>query len=419
MSLKHKVKDYNLADKGHKQIEWAETRMPVLNKIRERFTKEKPFKGITISATLHVTKETAVLVKTLMDGGAIVGLSGSNPLSTSDAVAAALVDDGIHVYAWREQSIEEYYECIRSILSLNPKILHDDGADMIGYVHENRTELIPDIVAALEETTTGVIRLRAMERDGVLKFPVFAVNDANSKRMFDNKYGTGQSTIDGIVRATSLLLAGKNFVVCGYGWVGRGIASRAKGMGSNVVVTEVDPLKALEAFMDGFRVMTIQEAAAIGDIFVTATGCIDVICGEHFKNMKDGVILANSGHFDVEISKPDLVELSNSQEEVRPGVTQYSLNNGRRIYLLGEGRLVNLSCAEGHPPEVMDMSFANQALCAEYALGHQNNLTEKIYNVPFQIDNDVVKLKLQTMGVTVDVLSDKQEKYINSWKTGT
>jgi len=268
MSLKHKVKDLDLANKGHKQIEWAESRMPVLNKIRERFIKQKPLKGVTISATLHVTKETAVLVKTLMAGGAIVGLSGSNPLSTSDPVAAALVDDGIHVYAWREQSIDEYYECIRSILSLNPTILHDDGADMIGYVHENQTELIPDIVAALEETTTGVIRLRAMERDEVLKFPVFAVNDANSKRMFDNRYGTGQSTIDGIMRATSLLLAGKNFVVCGYGWVGRGIASRAKGIGSNVIVTEVDPLKALEAYMDGFRVMTIQDAAAIGDILV-------------------------------------------------------------------------------------------------------------------------------------------------------
>jgi len=419
MSLKHKVKDLDLADKGHKQIEWAESRMPVLNKIRERFIKQKPLKGVTISATLHVTKETAVLVKTLMAGGAIVGLSGSNPLSTSDPVAAALVDDGIHVYAWREQSIDEYYECIRSILSLNPTILHDDGADMIGYVHENQTELIPDIVAALEETTTGVIRLRAMERDEVLKFPVFAVNDANSKRMFDNRYGTGQSTIDGIMRATSLLLAGKNFVVCGYGWVGRGIASRAKGIGSNVIVTEVDPLKALEAYMNGFRVMTIQDAAAIGDIFVTATGCIDVIHGEHFENMKDGVILANSGHFDIEISKPDLIKLSSDQVEVRPCVTQYTLNDGRRIYLLGDGRLINLACAEGHPPEVMDMSFANQALCAEYALSHRNNLTEKIYNVPFEIDHNVVKLKLQTMGITIDELSDKQEKYINSWKIGT
>jgi len=419
MVLKYKVKDLDLADKGHKQIEWAESRMPVLNKIRERFSKQEPLKGIRISATLHVTKETAVLVKTLMAGGAIVGLSGSNPLSTSDSVAAALVDDGIHVYAWREQSIDEYYECIRSILSYNPMILHDDGADMIGYVHEKRTELIPDIIAALEETTTGVIRLRSMERDGVLKFPIFAVNDANSKRMFDNRYGTGQSTLDGIMRSTSLLLAGKNFVVCGYGWVGRGIALRAKGMGSNVIVTEVDPIKALEAIMDGFRVMTIQEAASIGDIFVTATGCVNVIQGEHFKNMKDGVILANSGHFDVEISKPDLVKLSDSQEEVRPCVTRHTLNNGKRIYLLGEGRLINLACAEGHPPEVMDMSFANQALCAEHALSHRSNLTKKIYNVPFEIDHYIAELKLQTMGITIDILTEKQEKYLNNWKIGT
>ena len=419
MSLTYKVKDRCLADNGHKEIEWAESRMPVLNKIRERFTKMKPLKGIRISATLHVTKETAVLVKTLMAGGAIVAISGSNPLSTSDSVAAALVDDGIHVYAWKEQSIDEYYECIRSILALNPIIIHDDGADMIGYVHDKREELIPNIIAALEETTTGVIRLRAMERDGVLKFPIFAVNDANSKRMFDNRYGTGQSTIDGIMRATSLLLAGKNFIVCGYGWVGRGIAFRAKGMGSNVIVTEVDPIKALEAYMDGFRIMTIQEASVIGDIFVTATGCIDVIRGEHFKNMKDGVILANSGHFDVEISKQDLFNLAKNQVEVRRSVTKYTMKDGRRIYLLGAGRLVNLACAEGHPPEVMDMSFANQALCAEYAINHQGDLTKKIYNVPFEIDNNIAKLKLQTMGIIIDSLSEKQEQYLKNWKIGT
>ncbi len=393
--------------------------MPVLMKIRERFEKDKPLKRLQIGATLHVTKETAVLVETLKAGGASVALCGSNPLSTSDEVAAALVEGDIDVYAWRGQSSEDYYWCIRRVLEYAPQIVHDDGADMICTIHDERSDLAKSVIVAQEETTTGVIRLKTMERLGILKFPVIAVNDARTKRLFDNRYGTGQSTMDGILRATGVLIAGKTLVVSGYGWCGRGIAMRARGMGANVVVTEVDPVKALEAVMEGFRVTSMGEAAKVGDIFVTATGCTKVIRGEHMGLMKDGAILANAGHFNVEVSIPDLQELSAGKEIVRPNVERYILRNGRALYLLGEGRLVNLVCAEGHPPEVMDMSFVNQALCAEYAVGHKRELKSRVYDVPDEIDYSVAKLKLETVGVTLDSLTEEQRDYLQSWKLGT
>jgi len=388
-------------------------------RIRKRFAKEKPLEGLRIGCCLHVTKETAVLVRTLMAGGADVALCGSNPLSTNDAVAAALVEDGVHVFAWRGLSREEYYWCIEQVIGRGPRLVHDDGADLIATLHERHEELLGQVICGFEETTTGVIRLKAMEREGVLAFPIIAVNEARTKRMFDNRYGTGQSVIDGLMRATNVLLAGKTVVVCGYGWCGRGIAMRARGMGAHVVVCEVDPVKALEAVMDGYQVMPLSEAARVGDIFITATGCEKVIRREHMELMKDGAILANAGHFNVEIWLPDLEELAVRKEQVKPCVEAYVLPDGRRLYLLGEGRLVNLVCADGHPPDVMDMSFANQALCAEYAVEHEGELEPRVYLVPEEVDMAVARLKLEAMGVRIDQLTPEQEAYLASWRLGT
>lgn len=413
-----KVADPKLAEQGRLKIDWAEAHMPVLMKIRRRFEKEKPFDGLTLGACLHVTKETAVLMETLKAGGATVGLCGSNPLSTQDDIAASLADAGINVFAWRGVSNEEYYWCVDQILDLKPQITMDDGGDLITTIHSKRTELIPNVLGGTEETTTGVIRFKAMEKDNALKFPVVSVNDARTKHLFDNRYGTGQSTIDGILRATSVLLSGKTFVVAGYGWCSRGIAMRAEGMGSNVVITEVDSVRALEAAMDGFRVMSMDEAAEIGDIFVTSTGDKDILCGEHMEKMKDGAIIANSGHFNVEIDIPALDALSTGKRKIRENVEEYTLRNGKTIYLLAEGRLVNLAAAEGHPAEVMDMSFANQALVAEY-VSKNKGLEPKLYPVPKEIDDNIAKMKLESMGMSLDKLSKEQEKYLTSWKEGT
>ncbi len=412
------VKDKSLAPQGHLQIEWAAKHMPVLNLIRARFEKEKPYKGLTLGACLHVTKETAVLVKALMAGGANVALCGSNPLSTQDDVAAALAEDGVHVFAWRGQNTDEYYHCIDKVLDYTPQITLDDGADLVGTLHSKRPAQIKTVKGGTEETTTGVIRLRAMEKDGSLKYPIVAVNDAYTKYLFDNRYGTGQSTIDGILRATSVLLAGKNFVVGGYGWCSRGIAMRAQGMGANVIVTEVQPTRALEAAMNGLRVMPMSEAAVIGDFFVTATGDLNVIRKEHMQKMKDGAIIANSGHFNVEISIPDLEALSTSKRTIRPNMEEYLLKDGRKLYLLAEGRLVNLAAAEGHPSEVMDMSFANQALNSEF-IAKSTKLAPKVYEVPKEIDEKVAELKLKSMGVKIDELTAEQKKYLSTWEMGT
>ena len=413
-----KVKDASLAPKGLLQIEWASKHMPVLNQIKKRFAEEKPLEGVTLGACLHVTKETAVLVDELLAGGAKVALCGSNPLSTQDDVAAALTEKGVNVFAWRGQTTEEYYWCVERVIDHKPVITLDDGADLVGTIHSKRTEALSNIKGGTEETTTGVLRLRAMERTGNLKYAIIAVNDAYTKYLFDNRYGTGQSTIDGILRATNVLLAGKNFVVCGYGWCGRGIAMRAKGMGANVIVTEVNPLRALEAAMNGFRVMPIAEAATIGDIFVTTTGDLNVIRKEHMQKMKDGAILANSGHFNVEISIKDLEEMAVSKRSLRLNLEEYSLEDGRKLYLLAEGRLVNLAAAEGHPSEVMDMSFANQALCAEY-LAKTEKMPPKVYPVPKTIDETVAKLKLNAMKIKIDKLTDEQKKYLATWEMGT
>ncbi|MEM3379031.1 MAG: adenosylhomocysteinase [Candidatus Bathyarchaeia archaeon] len=412
------VKDEKLAPQGHLQIEWASAHMPVLNQIKKRFSKEQPLKGLTLGACLHVTKETAFLVDTLMAGGAKVALCGSNPLSTQDDVAAALAENGVHVFAQRGQTTEEYYWCINQVLDFKPVITLDDGADLVGTLHSKRTGELANVKGGTEETTTGVLRLRAMEKAGSLKYAIIAVNDAYTKYLFDNRYGTGQSTIDGILRATNTLLAGKTFVVCGYGWCSRGIAMRAQGMGANVVVTETNPLRALEAAMNGLRVMPMAEAAAIGDIFVTATGDISVIRKEHMQAMKDGAILANSGHFNVEINLKDLEELAVAKRLVRPNLQEYTLKNGRRLYLLAEGRLVNLAAAEGHPSEVMDMSFANQALCVEH-IAKTAKMPPKVYTVPKEIDEAVAELKLKAMGIKIDELTPEQRKYLATWEMGT
>src|SRR5208283_921925 len=412
------VKDKSLAPQGHLQIEWASRHMPVLNLIKSRFEKEKPLKGLTLGACLHVTKETAVLVQALIAGGAKIALCGSNPLSTQDDVAAALADKGIHVFAWRGQNTEEYYKCIDKVLDYKPSITLDDGADLVGTLHSKRQAQLKDVKGGTEETTTGVIRLRAMERDGSLKYPIVAVNDAYTKYLFDNRYGTGQSTMDGILRATNTLIAGKNFVVGGYGWCSRGIAMRAQGLGANVIVTEVQPTRALEAVMNGLRVMPMAEAAAVGDIFVTATGDISVIRKEHMQKMKDGAIMANSGHFNVEVNIKDLESLSTSKRTMRPNLEEYTLKDGRKLYLLAEGRLVNLAAAEGHPSEVMDMSFANQALCSEY-IAKTAKLTPKVFTVPKEIDEKVAELKLKTMEVNIDELTSEQKKYLSTWEIGT
>jgi len=413
-----KVKDPDLASKGELLIEWASIHMPVLNQIKHQFEKEKPLKGLMIGACIHVTKETAVLMNTFTAGGADVALCGCNPLSTQNEVAAALAEQGINVYAWRNETTEEYYWCINKVIDHKPTITLDDGADLVSTVHIKRKEALEKIKGGTEETTTGVVRLRAMEKAGALKYPIIAVNDAYTKYLFDNRYGTGQSTIDGIIRTTNLLMAGKNFVVCGYGWCGRGIALRARGMGANVIVTEVDPVKALEAVMDGFRVTSIDNASSIGDIFVTTTGDTNVIRKEHMLKMKSNAILANSGHFNVEINIPDLESVTSSKRNIRPNLEEYLLQNGKKLYLLAEGRLVNLAAAEGHPSEVMDMSFANQALCVKYIV-QKGKMKPKVYKVPKGIDNLVASLKLKAIGVEIDKLTEEQKKYIATWEAGT
>ncbi|MBN2550515.1 MAG: adenosylhomocysteinase [Anaerolineales bacterium] len=414
------VKDTNQAEGGRRRIEWAEREMPVLRLIRERFAKERPLNGMRVAACLHVTTETANLMNTLHLGGADVVLTASNPLSTQDDVAAALVSHyEIPVFAIKGENNVTYYKHIHAALDHQPHITMDDGADLVSTLHKDRRDLLPGVVGGTEETTTGVIRLRAMAADGALNFPVIAVNDAMTKHFFDNRYGTGQSTIDGIVRATNILLAGKNFVIAGYGWCGRGLAMRARGMGANVIVTEVDPLPALEAVMDGFRVMTMDEAARIGDIFVTVTGDLNVIDRRHFELMKDGAIVCNSGHFNVEINIPGLEAMAQDKRLVRPFVEQYELPDGRRIHILGEGRLINLAAAEGHPASVMDMSFANQALSLEYMVKNHEHLEKKVYSVPGEIDREIARLKLAAMGVQIDVLTPEQVAYLNSWEEGT
>jgi adenosylhomocysteinase len=414
------IKDGSLAEGGRRRIDWAEREMPVLRLIRERFAKERPLQGIRMSACLHVTTETANLAQTLHLGGADLVLTASNPLSTQDDVAAALVNIyEVPTYAIKGEDNVTYYKHIQAALDHAPHITMDDGADLVSTLHKERCELLKNVMGGTEETTTGVIRLRAMAADGALTFPVIAVNDAQTKHLFDNRYGTGQSTIDGIVRATNVLLAGKVFVIAGYGWCGRGLAMRARGMGANVVVTEIDPLPALEAVMDGFRVMEMSEASKIGDIFVTVTGDLNVIDQCHFEVMKDGALVANSGHFNVEINIPALEKISKEKRLVRPFVEQYVLEDDRRINLLGEGRLINLAAAEGHPASVMDMSFANQALSVEFMVKNADKLEKRVYSVPDEIDREIARLKLDAMGVKIDVLTPAQVKYLNSWEEGT
>jgi adenosylhomocysteinase len=419
--MKHHVKDLDLAPSGRLRMEWAEREMPVLRQIRERLAAEKPFEGVRMSACLHVTTETGNLARTLAAGGADLVLVASNPLSTQDDVAAALVSyDEIPVYAIKGEDNETYYEHIYAALDHKPHLTMDDGADLVSTMHKNRREILGNVVGGTEETTTGVIRLRAMAAEGALEYPIVAVNDAMTKHLFDNRYGTGQSTLDGIIRATNVLIAGKTVVVGGYGWCSRGIAMRAKGMGANVIVTEVDPLKALEAVMDGFRVMPMIDAAPIGDVFVTSTGDINVIDQHHFEAMKDGAIVCNSGHFNVELNLDALAEMATDEPRViRPFVKQYTLPDGRCINVLADGRLVNLGAAEGHPSAVMDMSFANQALSAEYMLSHAEELEPTVYGVPESIDLDIAKLKLRAMDVEIDVLTEQQKAYLASWQEGT
>lgn len=417
---KFDVKDLNLAKKGKLRIEWAEMEMPVLRIIKNDFKKRKPLKGIKIAACLHVTTETASLMETLKAGGAQVTLCASNPLSTQDDVAASLVKNSkIPVFAIKGENNRTYYQHIKDVLSIKPNITMDDGADLVSMLHKSFKTLLPHVIGGTEETTTGVIRLRAMAEKGVLKYPIIAVNDAYTKHLFDNRYGTGQSTIDGILRATNRLLSGSVFVVCGYGWCGRGVAMRARGLGARVIITEVDPLKALEATMDGFEMMPVLDAARIGDIFVTVTGDINVIQRNCFSVMKDGAIIANSGHFNVEIDIPALRKLSKSRRVIRDFIEEYTLKSGKRIYLLGEGRLINLAAAEGHPSSVMDMSFANQALCSVYMTKHNRKMENNVYSVPTDIDRKIAELKLKSMGLKIDTLTTEQEKYLRSWELGT
>jgi adenosylhomocysteinase len=413
-----KVKDINLAPEGDLKMDWAEKHMPVLGLIREEFKAEKPFKGLTIGMALHLEAKTAILAETLKDGGAKIAITGCNPLSTQDDVAAACVKRGMNVYAWRGETDEEYYENLNKVLDYNPDIVIDDGADLIFLIHTERTELLDNIMGGCEETTTGIIRLKAMAEEGALKFPVVNVNDAYTKHLFDNRYGTGQSAIDGIIRTTNLLIAGKNVVVAGYGWCGRGVAMRASGMGANVIVTEVDAVRALEAKMDGFRVMKMEEAAKIGDIFITTTGCKDILRMEHFLLMKDGAVLANAGHFDNEINKNDLRELSKSVRTVRFNIEEYDFGD-KKVFLLGEGRLVNLACADGHPCEVMDMSFANQALSARFIKENHEKLENNVYSIPYEQDLRIASLKLKSMDVEIDELTPEQRKYLSDWREGT
>lgn len=420
MTVEHHVKNLNLATGGRYRIEWAEQEMPVLRLIRERFAKEQPLKGLRVSACLHVTTETANLMRTLQAGGADAVLCASNPLSTQDDVAAALVTQyEIPVYAIKGEDNATYYQHIQAALDHHPHMTMDDGADLVSTMHKERTDLIGDVIGGTEETTTGVIRLRAMAKDGALKFPILAVNDSSTKHFFDNRYGTGQSTIDGIIRATNVLLAGKTFVMAGYGWCGRGIAMRARGHGANVIVTEVDPVKALEAVMDGYRVMPINEAAKIGDIIVTSTGDINVIDTDDFGVIKDHALIANSGHFNAEINIPALEKMSTGKRRVREFVDEYTMPDGRVLYLLAEGRLVNLSAAEGHPASVMDCSFANQALGAAWMRQQSGTLQPGVYVLPAEIDKEIARLKLEAMGVQIDTLTPEQEKYLSSWEAGT
>jgi adenosylhomocysteinase len=441
--MNYDVKDIKAAEAGKSKIEWAERRMPVLRRIRERFEAEKPLQGVRIACCLHITTETANLAATLKAGGADVLMCASNPLSTQDDVAASMVKHiGVAVYAIKGENENQYYTHIQKALAFKPNLTMDDGADLVGALHmiaferydglhetvrgwvkklksAERKKLIDGVLGSTEETTTGVIRLKSMEQEGVLRFPVVAVNDAYTKHMFDNRYGTGQSTIDGIIRATNVLIAGSRFVVAGYGWCGKGVAMRAKGLGAHVIVAEVDPLRALEAVMDGFEVMEMSQAAKTGDIFVTVTGDIHVLRKEHFEKMKDGAIVCNSGHFNVEIDIDSLEAMKTSKRELRPFLEEYSLSNGKRLYLLGEGRLVNLAAAEGHPSEVMDMSFANQALCAEHVWKKGGSFEKRVYSVPTEIDKQVAFLKLQTRGVAIDKLTKEQRKYLSSWEMGT
>ena len=417
--MESRVKDLSLAEEGKKIVEWAEFKMPVLAKIKERFEREKPLKGVKIGACLHVTKETAVLTKTLIAGGAEVFLCASNPLSTQDEVAAALVNEGVNVYAWRGETTNEYYENLKIVLDNEPEVTIDDGADLVATIHKERLDLIKNIIGGTEETTTGVVRLKALAEKGELKYPIIAVNEAKSKSLFDNPIGTGQSAIDGIIRATNVLLAGKNVVVVGYGRVGSGIAERARGFGAKVTIVEVDPIKALKAAMSGYNVTSMDKASSYGDIFITATGDINVIREEHMRKMKDGAILANAGHFDVEISKPDLNKISIKKEKISNCVERFTLKNGRRIYLLAEGRLVNLGCAEGHPSEVMDLSFSIQALSIEYIVKNKGKLPCKVIDVPLDIDFEVARLKLQSMDIELEKLTEEQKRYLSSWEIGT
>jgi adenosylhomocysteinase len=418
--MEFKVKDVSLAEKGELKIAWAEKHMPVLMLLRRKYSEIKPLKGIRVGAVLHVTKETAVLTLALLEAGAEVYLAGSNPLSTQDDVAAVLAERGIHVFAWRGQTSDEYYWCISKVAESSPDVVIDDGADLHALLHEKYVNVAENVVGGTEETTTGVNRLRALESSGLLKYTVIAVNDSYTKYLFDNRYGTGQSTFDGILRATNILVAGKTVVVAGYGWVGKGIAMRARGLGARrVIITEVDPIKALEAVYDGFEVMPMSKAAKVGDIFITATGNIAVIRKEHFEKMKDGAILANAGHFNVEVWIPDLENLAASKRTIMPNVTEYELFNGRKLYLLTEGRLVNLVAAEGHPSEVMDMSFANQFLAVKYIVDNKDRLPKAVIRIPRELDEMVARLKLEAMGIEIDNLTPQQKEYLSSWRHGT
>jgi len=419
-TMTHDVADLGLAAEGQRLIEWAAQEMPVLRLIRERFEREKPLQGLRLAGCLHVTTETANLAITLVAGGAELRLCASNPLSTQDAVAAALVaNHGVPVYAVKGEDSARYYEHIDAVLDVRPHLTMDDGADLVARLHRDRTDLLPDVMAGTEETTTGVIRLRALARDGKLRFPIVAVNEALTKHMFDNRYGTGQSTLDGFIRATNILLAGKTFVVCGYGWCGRGLAMRASGMGAHVIVTEIDPTRALEAVMDGYRVMTLEEAAPEADIVITVTGDINVVDRRHIAKFKDGAIVANSGHFNDEINLAAFDDLSTGVSKPRPYVDAYTMQDGRTLHVLAEGRLLNLAAAEGHPAAVMDMSFANQALCAEYVARNHSQLEPKVYDVPEEIDREIAALKLRSLGVEIDVLTAEQQAYLASWESGT
>jgi adenosylhomocysteinase len=413
------VKDIKLAEQGRKNIEWAEMQMGALLEVRKRFEKEKPLKNIRVGLALHVTKETAVLVRTLVAGGAEIAITGCNPLSTQDDVAAALAEEGIKVWAYKGETKEDYYKYLTNVINFKPHITIDDGCDLVSEIHLKHSNLIKEIIGGAEETTTGVIRLRAMEKDNALKYPLIAVNDANTKHLMDNVKGTGQSTIDGILRATNVLFAGKNFVVCGYGECGKGVAKRALGMDSNVIVVEVDPFRALQAAMDGFRVMPIADAAKIGDIFVTVTGNKNVIDVEHMKLMKDGAILANSGHFDAEININALSKIAKSHRKIRPFMDEYKLDDSKRIFILGEGRLVNLAAAEGHPSTIMAMSFCNQALACEYLVKNKGKLGPQVYTLPPDIDDSIARLQLKAMGIKIDVMTAEQKKYSESWQEGT